>query len=126
MNTTLIEAAEALDALLREETAALQARDLRRAGALHQAKAAAIEAFTKARATLDTNAALDHRVAMLVDGLRDSAAANRGELEIALALQARVVKAIARVATRPEGNGMPGYARPARPGAGAVALSVRA
>lgn len=126
MSMNLIEAAEVLEALLREETAALKARDLRAAAALQPAKTIAVEDFVKARASLDTTGVLDHRIAMLVDGLRDSAAANRAALEDALALQARVVKAIARVATRPEGNGMPGYARPARPSAGAVAFSVRA
>ncbi len=126
MTTTLIEAAEVLEALLREETAALKARDLRGAAALQPAKTIAVEDFVKARATLDTKGPLDHRLALLVDGLRDSAAANRVALEDALALQSRVVKAIARVATRPEGNGMPGYARPARTGTGAIALSVRA
>ncbi|WP_203071321.1 hypothetical protein [Falsiroseomonas ponticola] len=126
MTTMLLDAAETLEALLRQETAALKARDLRAAAALQPAKTVAVEEFVKARASLDTGAALDHRLALLVDGLRDTAAANRAALEDALALQARVVKAIARVATRPEGNGLPGYARPARPGTGAVAFSVRA
>jgi hypothetical protein len=126
MSATIVEAAEVLEALLREETAALELRDLRGAAALQPAKTVAIEDFIKARAALETAGPLDQRLALLVDRLRDSAQANRAALEDALALQARVVKAIAHVATRPEGNGMPGYAKPSRPATGAVAISVRA
>ncbi|MGG5812162.1 hypothetical protein [Falsiroseomonas sp. CW058] len=116
----------ALEAALAAETRALAAGDLRGAAALGTAKQLAIEAFVAARDRLAGDEAGDRRLALPLDRLRSAIAANRGALERAMALQGRVVEAIARAAICPPGGEMPGYARPAMRGAGPVAFSLRA
>lgn len=107
---------ELLD-ILAAETRALQAGDLRGAAALAEAKLRAVAAFIKA-GEAPPRARLER--------LRDAIEANRAALESALALQARVVEAIARAAMQPAAGEPPGYARPWRQGAGPLAVSVRA
>lgn len=121
MSEQMAAAIEALEQALRTETQALRARDLTGAAAMQPAKAAAVEAFLRLRGSTPANPAL----ARQVDRLRTEVQANREMLEGAMALQARVVKAIARAA-RPTTSGAPGYAVSSRPATAALALSMKA
>ncbi len=125
-DTGMPSAMRRLEQVLRAETAALAARDLRGAAAMQAEKLAAAEAFVAARDALAPAARTDVRLALPLDRLREAGAENRISLECALALQARVVTTIARAAARPAAGQPPGYARSARPGSAPLAFSVRA
>jgi hypothetical protein len=124
--TGLRPAMEALAAVIEAETAALAAGDYPAAGRLSREKAGAAERFLAARARHAASPPprlAEPGVAGTLERLRGAVAANRAALERALAVQGRVIEAVARAA-RPPGTG--GYAR--RPPVGSpppVALLVR-
>lgn len=134
MMDAVIIAGERLAEALRAENDALAALDLARAARLADRKiqasdafVAATEAAAKARARADgpTRAAADH----LVRSLAELGAENRRLLETAIALQSRVIEAIAG-AVRPlraaPGYGQAGRLRPGPQASRAVALATRA
>jgi hypothetical protein len=61
-----------------------------------------------------------------LDRVRQAALRNRAALERGIALQGRVIEAIARGARRSDAAAAPGYARPAKPGPTSLAISVSA
>ena len=126
MTGGVIEAIEKLASVVTAETRAIAARDLAGAAALSSGKTAAMAAFTAARARLTTAERGDIRLARTLERLEAAANENRVALEEALALQARVVKAIVHAAGQPGATGLPGYARPTRPDTAPMAFSVRA
>jgi hypothetical protein len=126
MRNGVIEAIETLADVVTAETRAIAARDLPGAAALAAGKTAAMAGFLAARGRLSAAERSDIRLARTLERLEVAANENRAALEDALALQARVVKAIVHAAGQPGATGLPGYVRPTRPDTAPMAFSVRA
>jgi hypothetical protein len=121
MSESLATELEALSALIRQETALLQAGDLHRAAAGARAKASAIAALAASSKGITPSRAL----AAKIDALREAAEANRDALDGAIRLQARVVEVVVRAAARASQDNGPGYARIPGTGSVPIALSMR-
>jgi hypothetical protein len=127
MSEALYASIAALRNALLAETAALAAGDLRGAAGLGATKAAAIEVFQRARADFGPGrlAGLGPRQIDPLQDLRRAIVANRAALESSIALQGRVIEAIARAGQRADAAASPGYMQTSRAG-GALAVSVNA
>jgi hypothetical protein len=122
MNELRVAMAE-LERLLDAETTAIAAGDLRGAAALSGPKAAAIDTLL---AAAKRQGKMPSELAAPVDGLRHAVAANAVALERALALQGRVIEAVARAASRAEAAARPCYSPRQRADGPPLAFSVRA
>jgi flagellar biosynthesis/type III secretory pathway chaperone len=128
MSIQLVEkTARDLEAALTAESVALERGELQRAAELSTGKMGALEAFLAARQALGTQpmAAVAPRLALPIDRLRKATERNRKALERGIALQSRVVEAIARAAGQPA-VATPGYAKPAKSDAAPLAMTFRA